>query len=75
MIVRGSPAKDESLPRGRTLGKESQMVSSHVSALEAKHANIEAKLREEMNRPAPDDSTIQQLKKRKLLIKEELAAI
>jgi hypothetical protein len=51
------------------------MVSSHVAALKTKHANIEAQLREEMNRPAPDDTTIQTLKKRKLLIKEELAAI
>nr|WP_137677495.1 DUF465 domain-containing protein [Parerythrobacter lutipelagi] len=50
------------------------MVSSHVSALKSKHANIEAKLREELNRPAPDDVTIQLLKKRKLLIKEELAS-
>ncbi|MCR2834723.1 YdcH family protein [Parerythrobacter lacustris] len=51
------------------------MVSSHVAALKTKHAHIEARLREEMNRPAPDDTTIQTLKKRKLLIKEELAAI
>ncbi|WP_128891896.1 YdcH family protein [Erythrobacter sp. HKB08] len=50
------------------------MVSSHVSALKSKHANIEAQLREEMNRPAPDDATIQMLKKRKLRIKEELSA-
>ena len=51
------------------------MVSSHVTALKAKHAHIEAQLRELMNRPAPDDTAIQMLKKRKLLIKEELAAI
>jgi hypothetical protein len=50
------------------------MVSSHVSALETKHAGIEAQLREEMNRPKPDTATIQSLKKKKLRIKEELAA-
>lgn len=50
------------------------MVSSHVSALKSKHAGIEARLREEMNRPAPDTATIQALKKKKLLIKEELAS-
>lgn len=50
------------------------MASSHVNALETKHAGLEARLREEMNRPAPDASTIQDLKKRKLRIKEELAA-
>lgn len=55
--------------------KESQMVSSHVTALKAKHAKIEAQLRELLSRPAPDDAAIQMLKKRKLLIKEELAAI
>jgi len=50
------------------------MESSHVSALENKHAGIEAQLREEQNRPAPDTTTIQALKKKKLRIKEELAA-
>jgi len=50
------------------------MESSHVSALENKHAGIEAQLREEQNRPAPDTATIQALKKKKLRIKEELAA-
>jgi len=48
------------------------MESSHVHALQSKHAGLEAKLREEMNRPAPDAATIQNLKKRKLRIKEEL---
>lgn len=50
------------------------MASSHVNALQSKHAGLEAQLREEMNRPAPDASTIQHLKKQKLRIKEELAA-
>ncbi|MCB2087387.1 MAG: DUF465 domain-containing protein [Sphingomonadaceae bacterium] len=48
------------------------MESSHVSALQTKHAGIEAQIREEMNRPAPDTATIQELKRRKLRIKEEL---
>lgn len=50
------------------------MESSHVSALQNKHAGLEAKLREELNRPAPDTATIQQIKKQKLRIKEELEA-
>jgi len=50
------------------------MISSHVNALENKHAGIEAKLREEQGRPSPDTQTIQALKKKKLRIKEELAA-
>ncbi|MBD3730678.1 MAG: DUF465 domain-containing protein [Sphingomonadales bacterium] len=48
------------------------MVSSHVSALQTKHAGIEARLREEMSRPAPDTATIQELKKAKLRIKEAI---
>ena len=47
------------------------LSSSHANALETKHANLEARLHEEMNRPVPDTGTIQQLKKAKLRIKEE----
>jgi len=49
------------------------METSHVSALEFKHAGIERKLHEELSRPMPDDAVIQNLKKRKLRIKEEMA--
>lgn len=48
------------------------MESSHVSALQMKHAGLERQIAEEMGRPAPDQSMIQILKKRKLRIKEEL---
>ena len=65
---------DESLLRVAPRVKETEMVSSHVSALQTKHAGIEAKLREEMNRPAPDTATIQQLKREKLRLKEEISA-
>lgn len=51
------------------------MESSHVSALQHKHAGIERQIADELNRPAPDLTTIQALKKRKLRIKEELAHI
>jgi len=51
------------------------MESSHVIALQSKHAHLEARLRDEMNRPAPDDVTIQEIKRQKLRIKEELAHI
>nr|WP_074428335.1 YdcH family protein [Tsuneonella dongtanensis] len=51
------------------------MSSSHANALETKHANLEARLHEEMSRPSPDAGTIQQLKKAKLRIKEELSEI
>ena len=49
------------------------MESSHVTSLQAKHAGLEARLREEMNRPSPDNAMIQHLKKQKLRLKEELA--
>ncbi|TRD10847.1 DUF465 domain-containing protein [Erythrobacter insulae] len=49
------------------------MASSHVNALQSKHAGLEAKLRQELARPAPDTSTIQALKKQKLRLKEEIA--
>jgi hypothetical protein len=49
------------------------MESSHVAALQAKKEGLEKSLREELNRPAPDMSKIQLLKKQKLRLKEELA--
>lgn len=49
------------------------MDSSHVSALQLKHAGIERQIHEEMGRPLPDESVIQSLKKRKLRLKEEIA--
>ena len=50
------------------------MPSSHVDALKAKHANLEARLHDEQSRPAPDISMIQQIKKQKLRLKEEIAS-
>ncbi|MEL1249350.1 YdcH family protein [Aurantiacibacter gilvus] len=49
------------------------MESSHVHALQAKHQGLEKRLHEEMNRPSPDSAKIQELKKAKLRIKEEIA--
>lgn len=51
------------------------METSHVSALQLKHAGLERQLADEQSRPLPDLVTIQMLKKRKLRIKEELAHI
>jgi hypothetical protein len=48
------------------------MESSHFSALQLKHAGIERQLDQEMSRPMPDDVVIQDLKKRKLRLKEEM---
>ena len=51
------------------------MEQSHVSALQLKHAGLERQIQEELSRPMPDLAMVQALKKRKLRIKEELAAI
>jgi hypothetical protein len=52
-----------------------QMDTSHVSALQLKHAGLERKIERELNRPLPDDVVIQSLKKQKLRIKEQLEHI
>lgn len=48
------------------------MESSHVSALQLKHAGIDRQLHDEMSRPVPNTGLIQALKKRKLRLKEEM---
>lgn len=49
------------------------METSHINALQEKHQGLDQKLRDEMNRPAPDSAKIQALKKQKLRLKEEIA--
>ena len=49
------------------------METTHVTALQTKHEGLDRRLKEEMNRPAPDMTKVQELKKQKLRIKEELA--
>lgn len=51
------------------------MPTTHVDALNSKHAGLEARLHQEMNRPAPDAAMVRDLKKQKLRIKEELARL
>jgi len=51
------------------------MDTSHVSALQLKHAGLERQIQEEMNRPMPDGAVIQNLKKQKLRIKEAIEQI
>lgn len=49
------------------------MQEAHVSALEAKHAGLEAQIDEENHRPMPDMATLNRLNMQTLMIKEELA--
>lgn len=51
------------------------MENSHISALMSKHADIDARITEENQRPQPDMATIARLKKEKLKLKEEITGI
>lgn len=59
----------------RGMAKEDKMDSTHISALHAKHAGLEARIRSETARPAPDDLLVASLKKQKLQIKQTLAQL
>ena len=50
------------------------MENAHEAALAAKHADLDAKINAEMQRPSPDQFKIVALKKQKLRIKEQLVA-
>lgn len=49
------------------------MHTGHVEALETRHAEVEARLHDETNRPLPDSIACAEMKKRKLALKDELA--
>jgi len=51
------------------------MESTHVSALQSKHAGLERRIAEERARPSPDEVLLMELKRRKLKIKEALALV
>jgi len=51
------------------------MHNAHFSALEAKHAGLERRITAESQRPLPDAQALAELKKQKLKLKEEMAAI
>ena len=48
------------------------MQQAHISALETRHADIEARITEESQRPLPDMATLSRLKKEKLKLKDEM---
>ncbi len=50
-------------------------VEEQVASLKARHAELEEALSQENARPLPDTATIADLKKRKLMIKDELARL
>ncbi len=50
-------------------------LAQRIESLKARHAEIEAQLHTEESRPAPNEAKIQQLKKEKLTLKDELAKL
>ena len=51
------------------------MENTHFSALQAKHAGLDARISAERLRPSPDNSLLATLKKQKLKIKEALSRL
>ncbi len=51
------------------------MQTGHLNALEAKHATLDRQIAMEAQRPSPDQSLLSSLKKRKLMVKQEMTAI
>ncbi len=50
-------------------------IEKHLKALKDKHADLDAKLAEEEARPLPDSLKIQEYKKQKLAVKQEIEAL
>lgn len=48
------------------------MPNAHLSALAAKHAELDRRISDESHRPLPDQSILADLKKQKLRLKEEM---
>jgi hypothetical protein len=55
--------------------KETGMQQAHLSALETKHAGLDARIAEEIQRPHPDDTLLSRLKKEKLRLKEAISGL
>ena len=51
-----------------------EKTQKHLEALKQRHAELDAKIAEELSRPLPDDMKIQEYKKQKLAVKQEIEA-
>ena len=49
-----------------------EKIEKHLASLKAKHAELDDKIDEENARPMPDSLKIQEYKKQKLAIKQEI---
>lgn len=50
-------------------------MQAHVAELERRHQALERELREEVARPSADDVRIADIKRRKLLLKDEITRL
>ncbi|MCK0208091.1 DUF465 domain-containing protein [Starkeya koreensis] len=50
-------------------------MQAHVAELERRHQALERQLREEVARPSADDVRIADIKRRKLLLKDEITRL
>ena len=51
------------------------MDKAHISALQSKHADLDARITQEIQRPHPDDALLSRLKKEKLRLKEAIVGL
>ena len=50
-------------------------IEAHLAELERRHRALEAEIDEARNHPSIDDLALAQLKRRKLLVKDEIARL
>ncbi|MEI7668500.1 MAG: DUF465 domain-containing protein [Pseudomonadota bacterium] len=50
-------------------------VESHIKSLQSKHSELEIMLSEEIAHPNPDFYKVKDMKKQKLIIKEEISRL
>lgn len=48
---------------------------AHIDALSRKHAALDEKIHNEESRPAPDSTVLHELKKEKLILKDEMTRL
>lgn len=53
-------------------GERSMSFEAHLAELQKKHSEIDRKIDDALNHPSIDDLEISELKRRKLLIKDEI---
>jgi len=51
------------------------MDQAHIAALQTKHAGLDQRIAQEIQRPLPDMSTLARLKKEKLRVKEAISGL